>query len=122
MELGFSAPQGILCVFAGGEAGQLAAGQAAWAGPGGCRVHGVQPPSHSLHPLACPLPTPHPNHLRHPPAPAANAIVLVPMVMVGHAGAKFGVPFPVLARAAFGVRGAVLPAALRGLVAAGWFG
>lgn len=42
--------------------------------------------------------------------------------MVGHAGAKFGVPFPVLARAAFGVRGAVLPAALRGLVAAGWFG
>ncbi len=31
-------------------------------------------------------------------------------------------PFPVLARSSFGVRGAILPAVLRGLVAAGWFG
>lgn len=52
----------------------------------------------------------------------ANLLVLAPMVLVGHAGVKYGVPFPVLARSSFGVRGAVLPALLRGLVAAGWFG
>ena len=50
----------------------------------------------------------------------ANAIVLVPVVLLGHAGVKYGVPFPVLARSSFGVRGAVLPAALRGAVAVGW--
>lgn len=42
------------------------------------------------------------------------------MVAIGHAGVKYGIPFPVLARSAFGVRGAVLPAVLRGCVAAGW--
>ncbi len=51
----------------------------------------------------------------------ANCIVLIPMLLIGHAGAKFGVPFPVLARASFGVKGASLPAVLRGLVACGWF-
>ncbi|KAI7840330.1 hypothetical protein COHA_006112 [Chlorella ohadii] len=51
-----------------------------------------------------------------------NAIVLLPMVLLGHAGVKYGCPFPVLARSSFGVRGAILPAVLRGLVAAGWFG
>ncbi|MBU0550622.1 NCS1 family nucleobase:cation symporter-1 [Myxococcota bacterium] len=51
-----------------------------------------------------------------------NLIVLVPMGLVGHAGTKYGVPFPVLLRAAFGVFGANLPALLRGLVACGWFG
>lgn len=44
----------------------------------------------------------------------ANLLVLAPMVLVGHAGVKYGVPFPVLARSSFGVRGAVLPALLRG--------
>jgi len=48
--------------------------------------------------------------------------VLVPMVLVGHAGAKHGIPYPVLARTAFGVRGAMLPAILRAIVACGWFG
>lgn len=52
----------------------------------------------------------------------ANLIVLVPMLLVGHAGAKHGIPFPVLLRASFGTRGAKLPALLRGLVACGWFG
>lgn len=52
----------------------------------------------------------------------ANLIVLVPMLMIGHAGAKHGIPFPVLLRASFGTRGAMLPALLRGLVACGWFG
>ena len=51
-----------------------------------------------------------------------NIIVLVPMVANGHPGAKYGIPFPVLARASFGVLGANIPALLRGLVACGWFG
>ncbi|MEO6065058.1 MAG: NCS1 family nucleobase:cation symporter-1 [Lysobacterales bacterium] len=51
-----------------------------------------------------------------------NLIVLVPMLMIGHAGTKHGIPFPVLLRASFGTRGAKLPALLRGLVACGWFG
>lgn len=51
-----------------------------------------------------------------------NLIVLVPMVLVGHAGAKHGIPYPVLARTSFGVRGAQLPAILRAVVACGWFG
>ncbi len=51
-----------------------------------------------------------------------NAIVLVPMVLNAHAGTKYGVSFPVLCRASFGVRGANVPAVLRALVACGWFG
>jgi NCS1 family nucleobase:cation symporter-1 len=51
-----------------------------------------------------------------------NLIVLVPMILVGHAGAKHGIPYPVLARVSFGVRGAQLPAILRAIVACGWFG
>ena len=51
----------------------------------------------------------------------ANCIVLVPMILVGRVGPKHGIPFPVLARASFGVKGASLPAVLRGLVACGWF-
>jgi NCS1 family nucleobase:cation symporter-1 len=51
-----------------------------------------------------------------------NMIVLVPMILNGRAGAKYGIPFPVLARASFGVRGANIPAILRAIVACGWFG
>lgn len=51
----------------------------------------------------------------------ANLIVLVPMVLIGRTGTHYGIPFPVLARASFGVLGANLPAILRGLVACGWF-
>lgn len=51
-----------------------------------------------------------------------NSIVLVPMVLNGHAGAKYGIPFPVLARASFGTKLANLPALLRAIVACGWFG
>ena len=51
-----------------------------------------------------------------------NLIVLVPMILNGHAGAKYGIPFPVLARSSFGVRLANLPAILRAIVACGWFG
>ncbi len=51
-----------------------------------------------------------------------NTIVLFPMILNGHAGAKYGIPFPVLARASFGTRGANIPAMLRAIVACGWFG
>src|ERR1700738_1334455 len=51
-----------------------------------------------------------------------NLIVLIPMVLTAHAGAKYGIPFPVYVRASFGVRGANVPAVLRALVACGWFG
>jgi NCS1 family nucleobase:cation symporter-1 len=51
-----------------------------------------------------------------------NTIVLVPMVLNAHAGTKYGISFPILCRASFGVRGANLPAILRAIVACGWFG
>ena len=51
-----------------------------------------------------------------------NMIVLVPILLNAHPGTKFGVPFPVLARASFGTRGANVPAVLRAIVACGWFG
>ncbi|MEV7084789.1 NCS1 family nucleobase:cation symporter-1 [Streptomyces sp. NPDC093085] len=52
----------------------------------------------------------------------ANVIVLLPMMLTGHAGPKYGIPFPVLARASFGLRGANLPAMIRAAVACAWFG
>src|SRR5450830_1838660 len=52
----------------------------------------------------------------------ANAIVLIPMLLIGHAGAKYGIPYAVLARTSFGVRGARLPALMRAIVACGWYG
>jgi len=51
-----------------------------------------------------------------------NAIVLIPMIINAHAGTRYGIPFPVYARAAYGPRGAHLPALLRAIVACGWFG
>ena len=51
-----------------------------------------------------------------------NVIVLIPMILNAHAGTKYGVSFPVLCRAAFGVKGANIPAILRAIVACGWFG
>ena len=51
-----------------------------------------------------------------------NVLVLAPMLLNAHAGARYGIPFPVFARASFGVLGANVPAVLRALVACGWFG
>src|SRR5271156_3085241 len=51
-----------------------------------------------------------------------NVLVLIPMLLNAHAGAQYGIPFPVFARSAFGVLGANVPAMLRALVACGWFG
>src|SRR5947208_6055596 len=52
----------------------------------------------------------------------ANCIVLLPMALNAHAGTRYGIPFPVYCRAAFGLRGANVPALMRALVACGWFG
>jgi NCS1 family nucleobase:cation symporter-1 len=52
----------------------------------------------------------------------ANVIVLAPMLLNSHAGTKYGIPYPVFARASFGVFGANLPALMRAGVACGWFG
>jgi nucleobase:cation symporter-1, NCS1 family len=52
----------------------------------------------------------------------ANLIVLLPLMANGHPGTKYGIPFPVVVRASFGVRGAQVPAVLRAIVACGWFG
>ncbi|MBV9883160.1 MAG: NCS1 family nucleobase:cation symporter-1 [Sphingomonadaceae bacterium] len=51
-----------------------------------------------------------------------NFIVLVPMLLIGHAGARYGIPYAVLVRASFGTTGARLPALARALVACGWYG
>ncbi len=51
-----------------------------------------------------------------------NVIVLIPMILNAHAGTRYGIPFPVYCRAAFGTKGANVPALLRALVACGWFG
>jgi NCS1 family nucleobase:cation symporter-1 len=51
-----------------------------------------------------------------------NAIVLVPMLLIGHAGTKYGIPYAVLVRSSFGTVGARLPALLRAVVACGWYG
>ena len=51
-----------------------------------------------------------------------NLIVLGPILLNAHPGTKYGIPFPVLARASFGTKGANVPAILRAIVACGWFG
>lgn len=51
-----------------------------------------------------------------------NLIVLIPMTLNAHPGTAYGIPFPVLLRASFGIRGANVAALLRGVVACGWFG
>src|SRR5215813_11692709 len=51
-----------------------------------------------------------------------HLIILIPILLNAHVGAKFGIPFPVYSRASFGVLGANVPAVLRALVACGWFG
>lgn len=51
-----------------------------------------------------------------------NVVVLIPMILNAHAGTRYGIPFPVYCRAAFGILGANVPALLRAFVACGWFG
>ncbi len=51
-----------------------------------------------------------------------NAIMVVPLALNACPGTKYGIPFPILLRASFGVLGANIPAMMRGLVACCWFG
>ena len=51
-----------------------------------------------------------------------NTIVLIPIVLNSHPGTKYGIPFPVLVRASYGIKGSNLPAIMRAIVACGWFG
>ena len=51
-----------------------------------------------------------------------NIIVLGPILLNSHPGTKYGIPFPVFARAGYGTVGSNLPALMRALVACGWFG
>lgn len=51
-----------------------------------------------------------------------NIIVTIPMVLNGHAGVKYGIPFPVVGRASFGTKGIHIASIVRGIVACGWFG
>jgi NCS1 family nucleobase:cation symporter-1 len=48
-----------------------------------------------------------------------NIIILIPILLIAQPGTKYGIPFPVLARSAFGTWGANIPAMLRALVACG---
>ena len=52
----------------------------------------------------------------------SNLIITIPMVLNGKAGVKYGIPFPVIGRAAFGTKGIHIPSVMRGVVACGWFG
>jgi cytosine/uracil/thiamine/allantoin permease len=52
----------------------------------------------------------------------ANLVITLPMALNGHAGVRYGVPFPVIGRVAFGTKGIYIPSFVRGLVACGWFG
>lgn len=52
----------------------------------------------------------------------ANLIITIPMVLNGHAGVKYGIPFPVIGRAAFGTKGIHIASVTRGIIACGWFG
>ena len=51
-----------------------------------------------------------------------NVVVLIPILLNSHPGTKYGIPFPVFARAAYGTYGSNLPALMRAIVACGWFG
>ncbi|KZV15228.1 hypothetical protein F511_28577 [Dorcoceras hygrometricum] len=53
---------------------------------------------------------------------AANFIILIPLILTGYPGARYGISFPVLARSSFGIRGAHIPTLLRALVGCGWYG
>jgi len=51
-----------------------------------------------------------------------NLVVLIPMLLNAWVGVRYGIPFPVFVRAAFGTEGAKVAAMARGLVGCGWFG
>jgi NCS1 family nucleobase:cation symporter-1 len=52
----------------------------------------------------------------------AGFIVMYLVNLTGKASVKYGVPYPVIARASMGVQGAKFPALVRGIVAIFWYG
>ncbi len=52
----------------------------------------------------------------------ANIIVLIPLMLNAFSGTRYGIPFPVVLRSSFGLRGSNLPCLIRAVVACGWFG
>ncbi|WP_053365757.1 allantoin permease [Bacillus sp. FJAT-27245] len=53
----------------------------------------------------------------------ASIILATAMVLNGHAGSKYGLPFSMLLRLSYGTKGAIFPGVLRGVIAAiMWFG
>jgi NCS1 family nucleobase:cation symporter-1 len=52
----------------------------------------------------------------------SSLVIFFLMNLVGYAGVKTGVPYPVLARASFGIWGANVPALVRAIVACFWYG
>jgi nucleobase:cation symporter-1, NCS1 family len=52
----------------------------------------------------------------------AGALVMLFVNLSGRPSVKYGVPYPVIARASMGVRGAMFPATVRGIVAIFWYG
>ncbi|MGP3977104.1 NCS1 family nucleobase:cation symporter-1 [Streptomyces sp. 8N114] len=52
----------------------------------------------------------------------ASVLLFLLLNLSGFMGHKTGVPFPVMSRIAFGIKGAKIPAGVRGAVAIAWFG
>jgi allantoin permease len=53
----------------------------------------------------------------------SSLLLAVMMVLNGHAGSKYGIPFSILLRISYGMKGALFPGVLRGVIAAiMWFG
>jgi nucleobase:cation symporter-1, NCS1 family len=51
-----------------------------------------------------------------------NLIVLVPMIIQSHGGARYGVPETPLTRSRWGIYGNWIPSLIRGVIGAGWWG
>jgi NCS1 family nucleobase:cation symporter-1 len=51
-----------------------------------------------------------------------NAIVLIPMIIQSHGGARYGLAEPQLTRSRWGVYGAMFPSWVRAVIGAGWWG
>ncbi|MCM2129451.1 NCS1 family nucleobase:cation symporter-1 [Larsenimonas rhizosphaerae] len=52
----------------------------------------------------------------------ANVILLIPLTLNAFPGTRYGIPFPVVLRSSFGLRGSNVPCLIRALVGCGWFG
>ncbi|GHB10625.1 transporter [Salinicola rhizosphaerae] len=52
----------------------------------------------------------------------ANVILLIPLTLNAFPGTRYGIPFPVVLRSSFGIRGSNVPCLIRALVGCGWFG